>query len=180
MQLGGRPVEPLGVGQDEMSEAVMHQEGGRQIPTDGRHLGATAVQPGMKAEGAGCCWASRLEGRLPCSRVHGPVSHAEDSAPISLFSRVQLLVLFLCRVQDPTAAASAPNAASAPTSTSPSPAAPSQPSTSSSAASDAGSRRSSGSGTGGGPGDGGPNSATSILCKCWLGESRTGRSWEPL
>lgn len=71
MQLGGRPVEPLGVGQDEMSEAVMHQEGGRQIPTDGRHLGATAVQPGMKAEGAGCCWASRLEGRLPCSRVPG-------------------------------------------------------------------------------------------------------------
>uniref|UniRef100_A0A8B9V4M1 Ubiquilin 4 n=1 Tax=Anas zonorhyncha TaxID=75864 RepID=A0A8B9V4M1_9AVES len=76
---------------------------------------------------------------------------------------VHLVIKTPQKVQDPTAAASAPNAASAPTSTSPSPAAPSQPSTSSSAASDAGSRRSSGSGTGGGPGDGGPNSATSIL-----------------
>uniref|UniRef100_A0A8B9GHI0 Ubiquilin-4 n=1 Tax=Amazona collaria TaxID=241587 RepID=A0A8B9GHI0_9PSIT len=78
---------------------------------------------------------------------------------------VHLVIKTPQKVQDSTAAASAPNAASAPSATPSSPAAPSQPSTSGSAGSDAGSgsRRSSGSGTMGGPGDGGPNSAPSIL-----------------
>lgn len=152
-----------------MSGAAVHQDG-RQIPADGKHLGAqqwvSAGRDGMEA-GAGCCGDDRCAG--------SPVIAGCASCVPTPFPGTRSLILFiLCRVQDSASATSAPNAASAPTATPSSPAAPSQPSTSSSAGPDAGSgsRRSSGSGTVGGPGDGGPNSAASILCKWGLGEGR--------
>lgn len=147
-----------------MSGAAVHQHG-RQIPADGKHLGAqqwvSAGRDGIEA-GAGCCgddWCSGSPVIVGCA----------SCVPMPFLGTRSLILFILCRVQDSASAASAPNAASAPTATS-SPAAPSQPSTSSSAGPDAGSgsRRSSGSGTLGGPGDGGPNSAASILCKWGL------------